>query len=114
MVGAKTRWPAGGVLVVAAALLLPAPADAAVRTSVVSAVRAEPSAGTGVSFEVVPAQPTAAPTQPSVAPTQPAPGHPGGELPVTGSGPGREVGLLTLGLALLLVGWWAVRHRRPA
>ncbi|OZV79738.1 hypothetical protein CA850_16850 [Micromonospora echinospora] len=107
MVGAGTSWPAGGVLVVAAALLLPAPADAAVRASVVSAVRAEPSAGTGVTFEVVPAQPT-------VAPTQPAPTQPGGALPVTGFGLSRWVALVTLGLALLVVGWWAARRRRPA
>ncbi|SCL14684.1 hypothetical protein [Micromonospora inyonensis] len=114
MLGAGTRWLAGGVLVVAAALLLPAPADATVRASVASTVRAEPSAGTGVTFEVVPAQPTVAPTQPSVAPTQPAPTHPGGGLPVTGSGLGRWVGLLALGLTLLVVGGWAARRRRPA
>jgi LPXTG-motif cell wall-anchored protein len=78
-------------------------------------VRAEPSADTGVTFEILPASPTPTPTQPPptstpTAPPQPTPSH--GELPVTGSG-GSALLLAMLGAALIVAGWFAARRRRP-
>ncbi|MEU1749503.1 hypothetical protein PSN13_01136 [Micromonospora saelicesensis] len=80
-------------------------------------VRAEPSAGTGVTFEILPASPTPPPTQPPptstpTAPPQPTPSH-GGELPVTGSG-GSALLLAVLGAALIVAGWFAARRSRPS
>ncbi|MCX5120052.1 LPXTG cell wall anchor domain-containing protein [Micromonospora sp. NBC_00362] len=80
------------------------------------AVRAEPSADTGVTFEILPASPTPPPTQPPptstpTAPPQPTPSH--GELPVTGSG-GSVLLLAVLGAALLAAGWFAARRSRPS
>lgn len=106
----------GGALAATASLVLAVPpvlnADPASARGI-SAVRAEPSAGTGVTFEILPASPT--PTQPPPTPTpdppQPTPSH-GGQLPVTGPG-GSTLSLVGLGGALLLVGWLAVRRRRP-
>ncbi|MGC5308608.1 LPXTG cell wall anchor domain-containing protein [Micromonospora zamorensis] len=105
----------GGALAATASLVLAVPpvlsADpASARGN--SAVRAEPSADSGVTFEILPATPT--PTQPPPTPTpdppQPSPSH-GGQLPVTGSG-GSTLLLVGLGGALLSVGWLAVRRRR--
>lgn len=108
----------GGVLAAAASLTLAmSPVLAADPASVpgFSPARAEPSAGTGVTFEILPASPTPPPTQPPptsspTAPPQPTPSH-GGELPVTGSG-GFALLLATLGAALIVVGWFAARGRR--
>ncbi|MEV1153890.1 LPXTG cell wall anchor domain-containing protein [Micromonospora chokoriensis] len=81
------------------------------------AAGAEPSAGTGVTFEILPATPTPPPTQPPptsppTAPPQPTPSH-GGELPVTGSG-GSALPLAALGAVLIFIGWFAARRRRPS
>ncbi|MBG6069137.1 LPXTG cell wall anchor domain-containing protein [Micromonospora ureilytica] len=81
-----------------------------------SAARPEPSAGGNVTFEILPASPTPPPTQPPptstpTAPPQPTPSH--GELPVTGSG-GSALLLAVLGAALIVVGWIALRRRRPS
>ncbi|RQX11110.1 hypothetical protein DLJ58_09445 [Micromonospora arida] len=76
-------------------------------------VRAEPSAGTGVTFEILPASPTPPPpTSTPTAPPQPTPSH-GGELPVTGSG-GSALLLAMLGAALIVAGWFAARRSRPS
>ncbi|MET7819288.1 LPXTG cell wall anchor domain-containing protein [Micromonospora zamorensis] len=109
---------AGGALAATASLVLAVPpvlsADPASARGI-SAVRAEPSADTGVTFEILPATPTPTPTQPPPTPTpdppQPTPSH-GGQLPVTGPG-GSALLLVGLGGGLLLVGWLAVRRRRP-
>ncbi|MET8461528.1 LPXTG cell wall anchor domain-containing protein [Micromonospora zamorensis] len=110
----------GGALAATASLVLAVPpvlsADPASARGI-SAVRAEPSADTGVTFEILPATPTPTPTptQPPPTPTpdppQPTPSH-GGQLPVTGPG-GSTLLLVGLGGGLLLVGWLAVRRRRP-
>lgn len=112
----------GGALAATASLVLAVPPvlntePAAARG--LSAVRADPSADTGVTFEILPATPTPTPTltptQPPPTPTpdppQPSPSH-GGQLPVTGSG-GSTLLLVGLGGALLSVGWLVVRRRRP-
>ncbi|MGV9216156.1 LPXTG cell wall anchor domain-containing protein [Micromonospora sp. RB23] len=93
-----------------------------------AAVRAAPSEGTRVTFEVVPASPTATATpqptpstpqptpstpQPTRHPHKPTPSH-GGKLPVTGSGGGSILFLLALGVALVAIGWLAARRRRPS
>lgn len=77
-----------------------------------SAARPEPSAGGGVTFEILPASPTQPPpTSTPTAPPQPTPSH--GELPVTGSG-GSALLLAVLGAALIVVGWFAARRHRPS
>ncbi|MEO3772341.1 LPXTG cell wall anchor domain-containing protein [Micromonospora sp. B9E7] len=110
----------GGTLAAAASLTLAVPPVLAADPAPVrgiSAARAEPSAGTGVTFEILPASPTPPPTrQPPTstptAPLQPTPSH-GGELPVTGSG-GSALLLAALGAVLIFIGWFAARRRRPS
>ena len=117
------NYVAGGVLAAAASIALAIPpmlpADPASARGF-SAARAEPSADTGVTFEILPATPTPTPTQPGpptptptqpTAPPQPTPSH-GGQLPVTGAG-GSTLLLAGLGVTLLIVGWLAARRRRP-
>ncbi|MFJ2084205.1 LPXTG cell wall anchor domain-containing protein [Micromonospora chokoriensis] len=126
------NYVAGGALAAAASLALAVPpvlhADPASARGF-GAARAAPSAGAGVTFEILPATPTPTPTQPgpptptptqpgpptptqpTPAPPQPTPSH-GGQLPVTGSG-GSTLLLTGLGATLLVVGWLAVRRRRP-
>ncbi|MFG1916458.1 LPXTG cell wall anchor domain-containing protein [Micromonospora sp. NPDC048898] len=119
----------GGALAAAASLALAVPpvlgADPASARGF-AAVRAAPSAGTGVTFEILPASPTPTPTQPAPptptptqpaptptqptpAPPQPTPSH--GQLPVTGSG-GSTLLLVGLGVLLLIVGGLAARRWR--
>ncbi|MET7864020.1 LPXTG cell wall anchor domain-containing protein [Micromonospora taraxaci] len=109
----------GGALAATASLALAAPPvltaePASARLG--SAVRPEPSADNGVTFEILPATPTPTPTwtPPTPTPTtpQPSPSH-GGHLPVTGSG-GSTLLLVGLGGTLLVVGWLAARRRRSA
>ncbi|WP_110563751.1 LPXTG cell wall anchor domain-containing protein [Micromonospora arborensis] len=122
----------GGALAAASLALAVPPVLAADPASArgFSAVRAAPSADTGVTFEILPAPtltptqpapPTPTPTQPAPptptptettpAPPQPSPSH-GGELPVTGPG-GSTLVLTGLGVTLLVVGGLAARRRRP-
>ncbi|MEU8084273.1 LPXTG cell wall anchor domain-containing protein [Micromonospora sp. NPDC049101] len=113
----------GGALAAAASLALAVPpvlgADPASARGF-AAVRAAPSADTGVTFEILPASPTPTPTptptqpaptptQPTPAPPQPTPSH--GQLPVTGSG-GSTLLLVGLGVLLLIVGGLAARRWR--
>ncbi|MEV4119348.1 LPXTG cell wall anchor domain-containing protein [Micromonospora sp. NPDC049645] len=115
MARTATHYLVGGALAATASLTLAlspvlAAEPASARGS--SAVRAEPSAGTGVTFEILPASPTQPPpTSTPTAPPQPTPSH-GGELPVTGSG-GSVLLLAALGAALIFLGWLAARRRRP-
>ncbi|MGC4754778.1 LPXTG cell wall anchor domain-containing protein [Micromonospora trifolii] len=110
----------GGVLAATASLALAvSPVLAADPASArgFGAVRAEPSADTGVTFEILPASPTPPPTQPPptstpTAPPQPTPSH-GGELPVTGAG-GSALLLALLGATLIVAGWFAARRSRPS
>ncbi|MEU8258775.1 LPXTG cell wall anchor domain-containing protein [Micromonospora inaquosa] len=118
MARTAANYLVGGALAATASLTLAvSPVLAADPASVrgFSAVRPEPSAGGGVTFEILPASPT--PTQPPptstpTAPPQPTPSH-GGELPVTGSG-GPALLLAVLGAALVVIGWFAVRRRRSS
>lgn len=118
-----TSYVVSGALAATASLVLAVPpvlnaGPASARG--ISAVRAEPSADTGVTFEILPASPTPTPTQPgpptptptqpTPAPPQPTPSH-GGQLPVTGSG-GSTLLLTGLGVTLLIVGGLAARRRR--
>ncbi|MEW2141281.1 LPXTG cell wall anchor domain-containing protein [Micromonospora vinacea] len=119
MARTAANYLAGGALAAAAGLALAVTpmlaADSAAARGF-SVARAEPSADTGVTFEILPASPTPPPTQPPptstpTAPPQPTPSH--GELPVTGSG-GSALLLAVLGTALVVVGWFAARRRRPS
>ncbi|MEU7843115.1 LPXTG cell wall anchor domain-containing protein [Micromonospora sp. NPDC049114] len=121
MASRAARWWVGGVLAATAGLVItvpPALVSDGTSASAFAAVRVAPSDDTGVTFEVVPATPTATPTTPTPTPTPtrhphpPTPSH-GGELPVTGSG-GSVLLLAALGLTLLAVGWLAARRRRPS
>ncbi|RAO10184.1 LPXTG cell wall anchor domain-containing protein [Micromonospora noduli] len=119
MARTAANYLAGGTLVATASLALAvSPVLAADPASArgFGVVWAEPSAGTGVTFEILPASPTPPPTQPPptstpTAPPQPTPSH--GELPVTGSG-GSALLLAMVGAALIVVGWLAARRRRPS
>ncbi|MFG2048561.1 LPXTG cell wall anchor domain-containing protein [Micromonospora sp. NPDC048935] len=116
----SANYLVGGALAAAASLALAVPpglgADPA-SARAFAAVRAAPSADTGVTFEILPASPTPTPTQPAPptptrptsAPPQPTPSH--GQLPVTGSG-GSTLLLIGLGVLLLLVGGLAARRWR--
>ncbi|MGC4747734.1 LPXTG cell wall anchor domain-containing protein [Micromonospora sp. DT201] len=127
-----TNYLVGGALAATASLALAVPPVLAAGHASArgfNAVRAAPSADTGVTFEILPAPtptptqpepptptptqppPTPTPTQPTSAPPQPSPSH-GGELPVTGSD-GSTLLLTGLGVTLLIVGGLAVRRRRP-
>ncbi|WP_433264881.1 LPXTG cell wall anchor domain-containing protein [Micromonospora vinacea] len=116
MARTAANYLAGGALAAASLALAVSPvlpADPAAARGF-SVARAEPSADTGVTFEILPASPTPPPTQPPptstpTAPPQPTPSH--GELPVTGSG-GSALLLAVLGAALIIVGWFAARRRR--
>ncbi|MEU4398059.1 LPXTG cell wall anchor domain-containing protein [Micromonospora orduensis] len=116
--GATTaRWLVGGVLAATASLVLTMPPTSVAdpHATAFAAVRAEPSDDTRVSFEVVPASPTAtpsAPPTPTRQPSTPTPSH-GGQLPVTGPS-GSILPLAGLGMTLLALGWLAVRRRRPS
>ncbi|MCG5437375.1 LPXTG cell wall anchor domain-containing protein [Micromonospora foliorum] len=121
MARTAANYLVGGALAATASLALAvspvlAAADPASARGI-SAARAESSADTGVTFEIVPASPTPPPTQPPptstpTAPPQPPPSH-GGELPVTGPG-GSVLLLAVLGAALIVVGWFAAPRRRPS
>ncbi|MEU4551550.1 LPXTG cell wall anchor domain-containing protein [Micromonospora violae] len=110
----------GGALAATASLALAVPpmlGPASASARGFSVAPAEPSGRGGVTFEILPASPTPSPTQPPPTPTpttppQPTPSH-GGELPVTGPG-GSALLLAALGVALMAVGWFAVRRRRPS
>ncbi|MGC4836439.1 LPXTG cell wall anchor domain-containing protein [Micromonospora vinacea] len=119
MARTAANYLAGGALAAIASLALAvspmlAAADPASARGF-GAVRPEPSAGGGVTFEILPATPT--PTQPPptstpTAPPQPTPSH-GGELPVTGSG-GSVLLIAMMGAALIVAGWFAARRHRPS
>ncbi|MDG4784211.1 LPXTG cell wall anchor domain-containing protein [Micromonospora sp. WMMD961] len=115
MGGTAASYLVGGALAATASLALAVPPvlssePASARAG--SAARAEPSAGSGVTFEILPATPTPTPTPTPPTPTpttpQPTPSH-GGQLPVTGSG-GSTPLLVGLGATLLLVGFFAARR----
>jgi LPXTG-motif cell wall-anchored protein len=115
MTRTAANYLVGGVLAAAASLTLAmSPVLAADPASVrgFSAARAEPSADTGVTFEILPASPTPMPTAPTPTPPQPTPSH-GGELPVTGPG-GSALLLAALGAALILIGWLAARRKQAS
>ncbi len=114
LVGGALAATTASLALAVAPVLAPAPASA----RGFSVAPAEPSARGGVTFEILPASPTPTPTptQPPptstpTAPPQPTPSH--GELPVTGPG-GSALLLAALGVALMVVGWFAARRRRPS
>ncbi|MEU8011550.1 LPXTG cell wall anchor domain-containing protein [Micromonospora parva] len=116
MARTAANYLVGGALAAAASLTLAVPPVLAAEPASVSgfsAARPEPSGGSGVTFEILPASPTPQPppTSTPTAPPKPTPSH--GELPVTGSD-GSALLLAVLGAALIAIGWFAARRRRPS
>ncbi|MFD6567300.1 LPXTG cell wall anchor domain-containing protein [Micromonospora profundi] len=132
MSATATNWLVGGVLAASVGVALAAPptfhatatagsiatsGSILAAASAVAGVRAEPSAGDGVTFEIVPATPTPTPTPrpptptPTPTPDPPTPTRSPDPLPVTGSG-GSVPLLVGLGVTLLFLGVLAARRQR--